>query len=369
MIHKILYSSGVLSMNHTNSNLDGLECFVQNKVENHVIKSNDHRKLFHIFKYSENQYQEMKTNLINDVINFRDSQSITWINVDGICQENILSKIGSIFGIHHLVLEDILDTSQRPKVEDYENYLYIVVKMIYTQNQSDEIISEQVSLILGDKFVISFQEEKEGDVFEEIRNRIRLGKGRLRKAGADYLVYALLDAIVDRYFLIIEQIGDQLEELEDELVDHPSSKILSNIHFLKRNMINFRISIWPMREVIGSLERREFPFIEKTTVVYLRDIYDHITQLIDTIETDRELISSMIDIYLSSVNNRLNEVMKVLTMIATLFMPLSFIAGIYGMNFHFMPELHWNWGYPITLFAMGGIAMIMLFFFKKKRWL
>jgi len=355
-------------MTNTDSKKNEFGNFLQDD-EDHVDSNDKERKLFHIFKYNDNQYQEIQTEFIDDVINLRDSQSITWINVDGICQENILSKIGSIFGIHHLVLEDILDTTQRPKVEDYENYLYIVVKMVYSQSQLDEIISEQVSLILGDKFVISFQEEKKGDVFEEIRNRIRLGKGRLRKAGADYLIYALLDAIVDNYFLMVEQIGDQLEELEDELVDHSSSKILPRIHFLKRNMIYFRTSIWPMREVIGSLERREFPFIEKATVVYLRDIYDHITQLIDTIETDRELISSMIDIYLSSINNRLNEVMKVLTMIATIFMPLSFIAGIYGMNFRFMPELYWKWGYPITLFAMGGIALIMIFFFKKKKWL
>ncbi|NLJ49967.1 MAG: magnesium/cobalt transporter CorA [Candidatus Atribacteria bacterium] len=356
-------------MTNNDSTQDRSDTFFQNKEEDHIIESKKDKELFHIFNYSENQFQEMKTNLIDDVNNFRDSQSITWINVDGICQENILTKIGSIFGIHHLVLEDILDTTQRPKVEDYENYLYIVVKMIYNPNQSDEIISEQVSIILGDKFVISFQEEKKGDVFEEIRNRIRIGKGHLRKAGADYLVYSLLDAIVDNYFLMIEHIGDQLEELEDELVDHPSSKILSKIHFLKRNMINFRTSVWPMREVIGSLERRDFLFIKKSTIVYLRDIYDHITQLIETIETDRELISSMIDMYLSSINNRLNEVMKVLTMIATIFMPLSFIAGIYGMNFHFMPELQWNWGYPVSLITMGGIALIMLFFFKKKKWL
>jgi magnesium transporter len=355
-------------MDSTNFTQDELDGSLQSG-ENQAIKKNDQEELFHIFTYSENQYREIKIKEADEIDDLRDSQSITWINVDGICQENILTKIGSKFGIHHLVLEDILDTTQRPKVEDYENYLYIVVKMIYSHNQSDEIISEQVSLILGDKFVISFQEEKKGDVFEEIRNRIRLGRGRLRKAGADYLVYALLDAIVDNYFLMVEQIGDQLEELEDELVDHPSSKILPRIHFLKRNMIFFRTSIWPMREVIGSLERREFPFIEKSTVVYLRDIYDHITQLIDTIETDRELISSMIDIYLSSINNRLNEVMKVLTMIATIFMPLSFIAGIYGMNFRFMPELYWKWGYAITLFTMGGIALIMLFFFKKKKWL
>ena len=334
-----------------------------------AVENNVEETLFHIFNYDETQYQEIKTKKIEEVVNFRDSQAVTWINVDGIFQDDILSEIGSTFGIHHLVLEDILDTTQRPKVEDYDNYLYIVVKMIYNQNDSDEIISEQVSLILGEKFVISFQEEKKGDVFEDIRNRIRLAKGRLRKMGADYLIYTLLDAIVDNYFLMIEKIGDQLEEIEDELVEHPSSKILTKIHFLKRNMIYFRTSVWPMREVIGSLERREFHFIQESTVVYLRDIYDHITQLIDTVETDRELISSMIDIYLSSINNRLNEVMKILTMIATIFMPLSFIAGIYGMNFKHMPELYWKWGYPISLMIMGFIALVMLYFFNKKKWL
>jgi len=324
---------------------------------------------FHVFNYDESHYQEIKTEMIDEVLAYRNRPSITWINVNGLQQVDILEKIGTTYGIHPLVLEDILNTTQRPKIEDYDDYLYIVVKMIFSQENSKDMMTEQISLILGKGYVISFQEEEEGDVFEEIRERIRHNQGRIRKMGSDYLTYALLDAIVDNYFLVIENIGEKLEAIEDELVDHSSPKILQSIHFLKREMIYFRSSVWPLREVFGSLERRESPLIQKTTTLYLRDVYDHIVQLIETVETDRDLISSMLDIYLSSVNNRLNEVMKVLTMIATVFMPLSFISGLYGMNFYFMPELNWKWGYPVTVLVMGGVVGVMLWFFKNKKWL
>jgi len=334
----------------------------------HVGEKKTEEVTFQVFNYDQNHFQEMKTKAVEDVLSFKNSSSITWINVNGLHQIDILERFGAAFGLHSLILEDILNTTQRPKIEDYEDYLYIVVKMIYLPETHEEMMTEQISIILGKGYVLSFQEE-EGDVFEEIRDCIRNNKGLIRKMGADYLAYTLLDVIVDNYFLVIENIGEMLEDVEDELVEHPSPKIIQSIHTLKREMIYFRGSIWPLREVIGSMERRESPLIQKITTLYLRDVYDHTIQLIETIETDRDLISSILDIYLSSVNNRLNEVMKVLTMIATVFMPLSFIAGVYGMNFRFMPELNWRWGYPVTALVMGGVAAVMVWFFKNKKWL
>jgi magnesium transporter len=209
----------------------------------------------------------------------------------------------------------------------------------------------------------------EGDVFDPIRDRIRNGKGRIRKMGADYLAYALLDSIVDNYFIIMEKLGERIEFLEEELVTHPTAETLRVIHQLKREMIFLRKAVWPLREVVGGLERGESSLLKEATRIYLRDVYDHTIQVIDTIETYRDMISGMLDIYLSSISNRLNAVMKVLTIIATIFMPLTFIAGIYGMNFKFMPELEWRWGYPAVWLVVVFIGISMLIYFKKKRWL
>jgi magnesium transporter len=293
---------------------------------------------------------------------------VTWINIDGLHQIEILEKIGECYGLHPLVLEDILNTDQRPKMEDYGDYIYIVLKMLDQGNNSNEIVTEQISLILGPNFVFSFQ-EKEGDVFDPIRERIRNGKGRIRKMGGDYLAYALLDSIVDNYFIILEKLSEKIEYLEEKLITRPTPETLQTIHHIKREMIFLRKAIWPLREVIGGLERNESSLIEESTKIYLRDIYDHTIQTIDTIETFRDMVSGMLDIYLSSVSNRLNSVMKVLTIIATIFMPLTFLAGIYGMNFKYMPELEWRWGYPAIWLIMIGIGIFMLVYFKKKNWL
>jgi magnesium transporter len=246
--------------------------------------------------------------------------------------------------------------------------MYIVLKMFSYKDKSNEILIEQVSLILGPNFVLSFQEDV-GDVFDPIRERIRNGKGKIRKMGADYLVYALLDAIVDNYFIILEKIGEQIEFIEERLVINPASETLNTIHKLKREMLFLRKSVWPLREVISSMERGESSLIKGTTKIYLRDVYDHNIQIIDTIETLRDMLSGMLDIYLTSISNRLNAVMKVLTIIATIFMPLTFLAGIYGMNFKYMPELEWKWGYPLILLIMFSIGISMLFYFKRKKWL
>jgi magnesium transporter len=321
-----------------------------------------------IMDYSEAHFQEKEIKTIEECFLFKETPTVTWVNIDGLHQVEILEKLGECYGFHPLVLEDILNTDQRPKIEDYGEYLYIVLKMLDQSNKSNEILTEQISLILGPSFVISFQ-ESEGDVFDPIRERIRSGKGGIRKMGADYLAYALLDSIVDNYFIVMEKLGEKIEFLEEELVKRPIPETLQTIHHLKREMIFFRKAVWPLREVIGSLERGELPLVKETTRIYLRDVYDHTIQVIDIIETFRDMVSGMLDIYLSSVSNRLNAVMKVLTIIATIFMPLTFIAGIYGMNFKHMPELEWRWGYPTVWIAVILIGVSMLIYFKKKGWL
>jgi magnesium transporter len=253
-------------------------------------------------------------------------------------------------------------------MEDYGEYIYIVLKALDYNDKSNEIETEQISLILGANFVFSFQ-EREGDTFDPIRERIRNGKGRIRSMGADYLAYALVDSIVDNYFIILEKLGEKIEFLEDKLVSHPTPETLQTIHHLRREMIFLRKAVWPLREVINSLERGESSLVKESTRLYLRDVYDHTIQTIDTIETYRDMVSGMLDIYLSSVSNRLNSVMKVLTIIATIFMPLTFLAGVYGMNFKYMPELGWRLGYPLIWLIMVGIGVLMLIFFRKKKWL
>ena len=241
--------------------------------------------------------------------------------------------------------------------------------MLYYDDRNGQIEAEQISLILGQNFVLSFQEGKEGDVFGPLRERLRGGKGRIRKMRTDYLAYSLIDAIVDHYFIILERLGERVEFLEEELVTEPTTKTLKEIHNLKREMIFLRKAVWPLREVISGLERGESSLIQQNTQIYFRDVYDHTIQVIDNIETFRDTVSGMLDIYLSSVSNRLNTVMKVLTIIATIFMPLTFLAGIYGMNFKYMPELEWRWGYPFVWMVMIAIGIVMLIYFRKKKWL
>jgi len=321
-----------------------------------------------IIDYDEKQFQEKEAKTVEECFPFKDTPTVTWINVDGVHQVDIIEKIGKHFELHPLIMEDIMNTEQRPKMEDFGPYIYIVLKMLYYDEKENETKIEQVSLILGESFVISFQ-EMEGDIFDHTRERIRNGKGRIRKMRADYLGYALLDAIVDNYFIILEKLGERIEELEDRLVTDPKPETLQEIHRLKREMIFLRRSVWPLREVINGLERGESSLIHKSCLIYLRDVYDHTIQVIDTVETFRDMVSGMHDTYLSFVSNRMNEVMKVLTIIATIFIPLTFIAGIYGMNFKFMPELEWRWAYFVVWVVIVIVAAIMVIFFKRKKWL
>jgi len=322
-----------------------------------------------IMDYDEGSVREKAKVALEECLPFRDTDSVTWIDIEGLQDVGLLERLGSGYGLHPLILEDILNTDQRPKSDDMESYIYVVLKMLDFDPATLEIVSEQVSLVLGRNYVISLQEGREGDLFEPLRERIRSGKGRIRRMGPDYLAYALLDSIIDHYFIILEKFAERIEVLEEELVSDPRPETLHQIHRLKRELIFLRKSAWPLREVVNALEKSESGLIRPATKIFLRDIYDHAIHIIDSIETYREMLSGMLDIYLSSVSNRMNQVMKVLTIIATIFMPLTFMAGVYGMNFKFMPPIAYRWGYPLVLLIMFGIAGVMIHLFKKKKWM
>ena len=321
-----------------------------------------------IIDYDEVQFEETEVSTVEECFPYKEKPTITWINIDGIHKTEVIERIGQQFDLHPLLLEDIVNTGQRPKMEDFGNYIFLVLKMLRYADENHEVEAEQVSLILGSNFVISFQ-EREGDVFGTIRERIKKGKGRIRKAGADYLAYALIDAIVDNYFIVLETLGEEIDDIEEELARNPTLKMLHKIRILKKEMIFLRKSVWPLREVVSGLQRGESALIQQSTQVYLRDVYDHTIQVIDTIESFRDMLSGMLDIYLSSISNKINEIMKVLTIFAAIFIPLTFVAGIYGMNFEFMPELKWHWGYPAIMIVMATIATALLVYFKRKKWL
>lgn len=321
-----------------------------------------------LLDYSETQCAENLDYPVDACGAIKDSPSVAWLNVDGVSNIELLKKLGDQFGLHPLVLEDILNTDQRPKIEDHGDYLFIVIKML--SSDGNGMTMEQVSLILGKNFVISFQEDgKPGDVFDPLRTRLRNGAGRIRRQGADFLAYSLLDAIVDNYFLILENVGTRTEVLEDELLLNPTPATVDKIQRLRREMVFLRKSVWPLREVVSFMQRAESPLIHSSTGIYLRDVYDHTIQVIDTIETLRDMISGMLDIYLSSISFRMNEIMKVLTIMSTVFIPLTFIVGVYGMNFEFLPELKWHWAYPALWVFMVGVVLVMLLLFRRKRWI
>jgi len=334
----------------------------------HIGEKRTEKVKITIIDYDETHFQEKEVETIEECFPFKDKPTVTWINIDGLHEVEIIEKIGKHFEIHPLVLEDILNTGQQPKMEDLEQYVIVILKMLLYDEETKEIKPEQVSLILGPHFVITFQ-EREGDVFDPIRDRLRKAKGRITKMKADYLAYSLIDTIVDHYYVVLEKLGEWIEGLEEELVTNPTHETLQTIHTLKRELIFLRRSVWPLREAVISLERGESALIHESTGIYLRDVYDHTIQVIDTIETFRDMVSGMLDVYLSSLSNRMNEVMKVLTIIATIFIPLTFVAGIYGMNFKYIPELEFHWGYAASLILMGIIALVMLLYFRNKRWL
>jgi magnesium transporter len=297
-----------------------------------------------------------------------DRGGVAWYTIDGIHQVETLKKIGENFNLHSLVVEDIVNTTQRPKLEDYEGYLFVTLKMLSYNRESRRVDAEHVSIICGNGYVLSFLED-EGDLFEPVRQRIAAGKGSIRKLGADYLMYALLDAVIDGYFAVLEELGEEIDDLEDEVVAHPTVGTLRDIHRLKRELIALRRSVWPMREVVNSLLRDESPIVTRGVRMFLRDLYDHTIQVIDTVETLRDIMASALDVYLSSVSNRLNQVMKVLTVVSTIFIPITFVVGVYGMNFHYMPELEWRYGYPAVWAFILVLSAVLLLLFRRKGWM
>lgn len=292
-----------------------------------------------------------------------------WINIEGLHDTELVASIGERFGIHPLTLEDVVNTQTRPKFEDYDGYLVVILKMIRFDPEARKVITEQLVIILKDQIVITFQEKDGEDAFDHVRHRIKVSKGRIRRSGADYLCYALMDAVVDYYFEVLERIGDLVEDLEEALIQEPKQEMMHRLHDLKRQMIMLRKSVWPLRELINNIERSENPQITDHTHLYLRDLKDHIVLVIDTVETYRDLLSGLMDLYLSSVSNRMNEVMKVLAIISTVFIPVTFLAGVYGMNFDIMPELHDPRAYYILWGVMILLMISQIFYFKKRKWL
>ncbi len=321
-----------------------------------------------LIDYDTAEIREKKFDSIKKVFQFFHSENPSWINIDGLHDLELFSELSEELKLHPLLMEDILDTGQKPKLETYDNHLLIIIKMITWKADEKRIDFEQVSFVLGKNYLLSFQEHQ-GDVFEHVRQRLRTEHSRVRKMGTDYLLYSLLDAVIDSYFLMLSNVGDQIEELEEELIKNPSDDILSTIHHLKRDVLFLRKSVWHLRSVISNLNREDFEYITPELQTYLRDLHDNTIQVMDTIETYREIISGMLDIYLSSLSNRMNQVMKVLTIFAAIFIPLTFVAGVYGMNFQYMPELAIKWAYPLWWFIVIAITSGMVYYFKKKKWM
>lgn len=317
--------------------------------------------------YSPREYREYRPENFDQCIPIGGTESVTWINVEGLQNVELIRQFGDCYGLHPLILEDIVNTSQRPKLEDYGDHIFLVARMISFHTERG-IETEQVAMILGPGYLLSFQEGINGDPFEPVRERIRNGRGRIRNLGSDYLAHALMDAIVDGYFTVLERMGEFVEDLEEELARGPTQRILARIIGLKREIIFMRKSVWPLREVTAALERGESTLISQASRLYFRDTYDHSIQVIDGVETFRDLLSGMLELYLSSIGNRANEVMKFLTVIGTIFLPLTFLVGVYGMNFRHMPELEWHYGYHLLWALMLALSAGMVLYFKRKRW-
>lgn len=319
-------------------------------------------------EYNPLYISEKRLGDYKETFEYKDSDKVAWLNIYGLHDIEMINAVGSHYGIHNLILEDLLNTDQRPKIETQEDKIFIVLKMLVFDEAEQKIESEQISLILGPSYVLTFQ-EKESDIFAPLRNRLRNTTGRLRTGKSDYLAYAILDIVIDNYFILLEKLGEIIENYEEILMSNNEEQVLNKIYALKREILFLRKSVWPLREVIGKLERTETEIIGEKTIPYMKDLYDHTIQVIDTVETYRDMITGLLDLYLTAVSNKMNEVMKVLTIIATIFIPLTFIAGIYGMNFENMPELGWKNAYYIVMAIMLLIAIGMLYYFRRKKWL
>jgi magnesium transporter len=317
--------------------------------------------------YDEHRVVEKELVQVDDCVPFKDAQTVTWINVDSVTKPGVLENFGRVMGFHALMLEDILNTDQRPKLEDYGDYIYIVVKMLEYDADKGDIVIEQLSLILGPNYVITFQ-ERAGDFFDPLRERIRKSLGRIRKLGTDYLAYAILDIIVDNYFVVLEKLGEKIERLEEIIIANPAEAAVRGVYAIKREMIFVRRSVWPLREVVTSLQRSESPMIRESNAAYFRDLHDHVMQVTDSVDTFRDLLNGLLDSYYSTITTRTNSVMKVLTLFSAIFMPLTFITGLFGMNFRNFPELDWHYGFQGSLILMVTVIVVMYAIFKWKKW-
>ncbi|MCB4808399.1 magnesium/cobalt transporter CorA [Tamlana sp. 62-3] len=330
-------------------------------------KKTDQKLFIESFDYNKESCIEKELTNVEECFSFK-AGTITWINVNGLNHVDTIEKIGEHYELHPLVLEDIVNTSQRPKIDEYDDYIFVVLKMLY-YDANDTIISEQVSFILGEDYVLSFQ-EAEGDVFDSVRDRLRHAKGRIRNMQSDYLLYTLMDAIVDHYFSVIEVLGNKIEDFESDIFSgNVQDDTSQNIQNLKREILRVRRAMFPLREILNRIEKNENTLIKPKTITYYRDIYDHLIQVSENIEIYREMVWSLMDMYMTTISNKMNEVMKVLTIMASIFIPLTFIAGIYGMNFQYIPELHYKNGYFVVWGVMIAIFLGMMYYFKRKKWL
>jgi len=326
-----------------------------------------------VMNYNADALEEKTLTNIEETLAYKNTPTVTWINVDGLHDVGLIQSIGEHYGIHALVLEDILNTQHRPKLEEHEGYLFVTLKMLRFDEANFHVISEQVSFLLGENFLISFQ-ERPGDVLDPVCARLRGSKKRIHNAGSDYLLYALIDAIVDHYYLVLEGLGEQIETLEDTILEQPHDHALQQIHLYRKELVGVRHAVWPLREVIDAFSRRDLSLIRESTSIYIKDVYDHVLQIWDSVENLREMLAGLVDAQRSSVDAKTNEVMRLLTIIATIFIPLTFVAGIYGMNFNpetspwNMPELNWTWGYPAVWGLMVAVTIGMVVYFKKKGW-
>ncbi|WP_036252118.1 magnesium/cobalt transporter CorA [Methylobacter sp. BBA5.1] len=321
-----------------------------------------------VIDYNPSMLEKRIIKSIEDVLPYKQTDTVTWVNIEGLSDISIIDAIGKHFGIHALVLEDILNTHQRPKFEDFNDYLYIVLKALSLSDDIFDVDYEQVSLLVLDKFVFSFKEKPDA-IFDPILAQLGNEKGRLRNFGTDYLAYVIMDTVVDEYFALQDALDELIENVEDELLSTPTAKTLKTIQTIKRELIFLRRSVSPLRELLVAIQRSDSHLLHERTKRYFGDVYDHAIRVIEAMESYRDLIAGMLDIYLSSVSNKMNETMKVLTVFATIFIPLTFIAGVYGMNFEYMPELKWKWAYPALWMLFIAISVFLLGYFKKKDWL
>ncbi|MTJ09482.1 magnesium/cobalt transporter CorA [Anabaena sp. UHCC 0204] len=340
-----------------------------------IVDENAEKPIIFLMDYNRTDFIHKQISYPEECSNYLNTESVSWVDVQGLGSKDILQRLGQSFDLHPLVLEDIVNMVERPKIEDYEDQLVIIAHMVVPNQNNGSYYSEQVSLVLGKHYVLTVQEEPEHDCFDGVRMRINKGKGIIRRQGSDYLAYSLLDAIIDGFFPVLELYGERINDLEEEVIVNPTQKTLQKIYKIRRELLQLRRAIWPQRDAINSLIRDGSELINDDVRVYLRDCYDHAVQVMDIVETYRELVSGLMDVYLSAISNKMNEIMKLLTVVSSIFIPLTFIAGVYGMNFNTeksplnMPELNWYWGYPLCLGVMALVAMSLIFFFWRRGWL